>query len=72
MILVSVGDHQTLHLVHMIHQIGDVRDAKVNSQHIIIRESQTAVHHNNTVLVLEGSNVHTDLFQSSQGYNFQP
>ena len=71
MILMSVGDHKTLHFFIIVFQIGNIRDDQVDSQHIVLRERQTAVHHNNTVFVFEGSNVHSDLFQSAQRNDFQ-
>ena len=52
-------------VVDVILQVGYIRNDQIDSQHVIRRERQTAVHHNNTVLILEGSNVHTNLFQAS-------
>ena len=72
MVLVSVRDHKALHLLDVILQIGDIRNHHVNAQHIVIGEGKSAVHHNNTVLVFEGSNVHTNLLQASQGDDLQP
>ena len=71
MVLMSVGDDKSLHLGRIVLQICDVRDYQVDSQHVILRECQTTVHHNNTVFVLKGSNIHTDLFQSAQRYDTQ-
>ena len=71
MILMSVGDDKTLYLVDIVLQISHIRDDQIDSQHIICRERQTTVHHNNTVLILEGSNVHTDLLQASQRNDLQ-
>ena len=71
MILVSVGDHKSLNLGNIFLKIGYIRDDQIDSQHIICRERQTTVHHNNTVLILEGSNVHTDLLQASQRNDLQ-
>ena len=69
-ILMSVRDHKTLHLVNIVFQVGDIRNYQVNSQHIIAREGKSAVHYNNTVLVLEGRHVHSDLLQASERNNF--
>ena len=66
MVLMAVGDHKPFYLLNIVLQIGHVRDHKVDSQHILLRESQTAIHDNNTVFVLKGSDVHSDLFQSSE------
>ena len=66
MVLMSVGDHKTLYLIDIVHQISHVRDNQVNTQHIITWESKAAVHHDNGVIILDGSHVHSDLLQTSQ------
>ena len=71
MILMPVGDHEALYLVHIILQISDIRDHQVYAQHIVRRECQSAVHHNNTVFILKGSNVHTNLLQAAQRDDLQ-
>ena len=71
MILMAVGDDKSLHFGRIVLQISDIRDYKIDSQHVILRECQTTVHHNNTVFVLKGSNIHTDLFQTAQRYDTQ-
>ena len=71
MILMTVGDDETFHPICIVLQIGDVRDHQVNSQHIILRKGQAAVHHNNTVLIFKGSNIHADLLQAAQRYDLQ-
>ena len=72
MVLMPVRDHKALHLLNMILQIRDVRDHHVDAEHIVVGEGKAAVHHNNTVLILEGSNVHADLLQTSQRDDLQP
>ena len=67
MILVSVRDHKSLYPVHVFLQISNIRNYQIDSQHVVVREGKTAVYHNNTVLVLKRSNVHSDLLQTSQG-----
>jgi len=71
MVFMSVGDHEALYLVHIFLQVRDIRDHHIDSQHIVVGERKTAVHHNNTVLVLEGSNVQSNLLQPAQRYYFQ-
>ena len=66
MILMSMGNNKALHLLNIFLQIGDVRDNKIDAQHVILREGKSAVHDNNTVLEFKGSNVHSDLLQSAQ------
>ena len=66
MVLMAVGDHEALHLVDIVLQIGHIGNDKVNPQHIVRRERKAAVHHDNTVFVLERSNVHANLLQTPQ------
>ena len=67
MVLVSMGDHKALYFVNIVRQIRHVRDHQVNAQHIIAGESQAAVHDDDAVLIFDGSHVHSDLLQTSQG-----
>ena len=71
MILMSMRDHKSLYLFDIVLQIGNIRNDKINSQHVILREGKTAVYHNNTVLIFKGSNVHTNLFQTAKWDHFQ-
>ncbi len=71
MILMSVCNNKPFYLVNVLLQICDVRDNQINSQHVVIRESQAAVHHNNTVFIFKGSNVHADLFEAAQRDNLE-
>ena len=66
MILVSVCDDKSLHLVNILFQIGSVRNDKIDAEHIVLREGKTAVHDHDTVSVLERSDIHADLLQASQ------
>ena len=69
-ILMSMGNHKSLDLVNIVFQIGNVRNDQINSQHIVAWEGQSAVHHNNTVFVLKGRHIHSDLFQAPSGIIF--
>ena len=69
MILMPVGNDKALDLVNIFFQICDVRDDQVDAEHIILGERQAAVDDNNAVIILESGDVHTDLFQTAQGYD---
>ena len=66
-VLMTVGDIKALQLLHVLLQIGHIRYDQVDAQHLLIRERHSAVHHDDAVLILEGRDVHSDLFQASQG-----
>ena len=67
MVLVSVCDDEPFYLVDVVLKIGGIRDYQINAEHIILGKGKSAVHYNNTVSVLEGSYIHSDLLKSSQG-----
>ena len=69
MILMTVRNDKSLHLLNIILQKGNIRYHKINSQHIILRECQSAVHDNNTVSVHISRNIHSDLFQTAERNN---
>ena len=66
MILMPMSDHESLHFLNIIFQIRNIRNDKIDSQHIILRKRQSAVHNNNTVFILESSNIHSDLFKTAE------
>ena len=66
MILMPMSDHKTFYFINILLQISHVRYHQVDSQHIVLRECQTAVHNNYTVFKFEGSYIHSDLFQAAQ------
>ena len=57
MILMPVGDKKSFHPVDILLQVRDIRHAKIDPVHIILRERQSAVHNNNTVSAFKGSNI---------------
>ena len=61
MILVPMGDHESLYLIGMILQIADIRDHQIDPQHLVLRKRQAAIYHNYTVFILEGSNIKSNL-----------
>ncbi len=65
MVFMAMGNKKSFYFLDIILQIGNIRNYQVNTQHIIFRKRQTAVHHNNTVFVFKGSNVHSNLLQSA-------
>ena len=66
MILMPMGDHKSFNLGNIILQISHIRDHQIDTQHIILRESKTAVHYYNAVIIFKSCNIHTDLLKSSQ------
>ena len=71
MVLMSVGDDKSLQLGRIVLEVSHIRYHEVDAEHIVFRERQSAVHHDDTVLVLKGSDVHTNLFEPAQRYDSQ-
>ena len=61
----TVGDDEAFYLVDVPLQIGNIRDNQVNTQHIVGRESKTAVYDHDGIFVLKRGNVHADLLQAA-------
>lgn len=63
-------DNKPFHFRCIVFQVCYIRDHKIDPKHIILRECQTAVHDNNTVFILKGSNLYEifTLFTDSFGF----
>ena len=72
MVLVPVCNHESLYLIRMLLQISNIRNHQVDAQHLIFRNRQATIYHNNTVLILEGSNIKPNLLQAPQRNHLQP
>lgn len=66
MILMTVCDDKTFHALYIIYQICDIRNDKINSEHVILRKSQAAVDNYNRITVLKRGDIHSDRFQPSE------
>ena len=71
MILMPMGYHKTFDFRNIFFQIGNIRNDKVDTEHVILRECQTTVHNHNAVFVFESCDVHSDLLKSTKRNNFQ-
>ena len=71
MVFMTMGNKKSFYFIYILFQICDIRDNQVNSQHIVLRERQTAIHHNNAVLIFKSCNIHSDLLKSSQWNNLK-
>ena len=69
MILMAVGDHKSFDLGNVLFQVGDIRNDKVDSKHVIFREGKSAVHYYYTIFILESCNIHSNLFQTAKRNN---
>ena len=65
MVLMSVCNDKSFDFAVVLLKIGDVRDHKIDSQHIILREGHAAVNDHDAVPVFYSRNVHTDLLKSA-------
>ena len=70
-ILMSMRDDKALDLVDVVLQIRDIRYHAVNTEHIVLRECQSAVNDYDRVLILYRSDIHSNLFQTAQRNDLQ-
>ena len=66
MVFMTMRNDKPLYLFHVFFQIRSVRNNKIDSEHVILRECQTAVHDHNTVPELERGDIHANLFKSAE------
>ena len=66
MVFMTMSQHDTSDFFDIFCQIGYIRDNKVDTQHIIFRESQTAVDDDDIIAVFQHSHVFADFFQTAQ------
>ena len=65
-VLVAVGDEQTLDLILVLHHKGEVRDDHIHAEHLAVREHQTAVHDDHIAVALVDGHVLADFAQTAQ------
>ena len=68
-VFVTVGNNKALYLVNILLQISCIRNDKIDTEHVVLREGKAAVHNHNTVPELERGNVHADLFKPAERNN---
>ena len=69
MVFMSVGDHKAFYPVNIFLQIGNIRNDKVDSQHIILRKGQTAVDDHDAAAVFKCCDIHSDLLKTAKRDN---
>src|SRR6187397_1607605 len=60
-VLVRMGDEECLDVGAAILEVGDVGDDEVDAEHLLVREHESAVDHDDVVAVLEDVHVLADL-----------
>ena len=70
MILMSVRDHKTLYFFDIVREVCDIGHYKVDTEHVILRECYSAINDHDSILVLDGRNVHPDLLKSAERDDF--
>ncbi len=66
-VLVAVGQDDGPHDVLVIQEIGYVGNDEVDSEHVVLREHQAAVNHDDIVTITDNRQVFTDFTQPAQG-----
>ena len=72
MVFMAMGKQITADMIPFPHQIGDVRNHQVHSQHVFLREHTAAVHHNDVVFIFKNIHVLAYFVHTAQRHNPQP
>ena len=70
-VLMAVSQEKATELMPVLHQVGNVGHHQVHTVHVVLREAQTAVHHDHVVSIFQDGDVFPDLVQPAQGNDFQ-
>ena len=70
-ILVAVGQHDGLHPIRTLGQVGDVRVYEVDPEHVALGKHQPGVDHQDVPVVLQRQQVLTDLAEAAQRHDAQ-
>ena len=70
-ILVAVGQHDGLHPVRTLGQVGDVRVDEVDPEHVALGKHQPGVDHQDVPIVLQRQQVLADLAEAAQRHDAQ-
>ena len=70
MILMTVRDDKTFYTFYIFFQIRDIRNDKINSEHVILGKGQSAIDNDNRITVFKRGDVHADCLQPSEGNDF--
>jgi len=62
-----MGNNDALYSTFVILQIGNVRDHKVYSQHLLIGEHQSAVYYEDIIPIFEDKHILSDFTQATKG-----
>ncbi len=67
MIFMSVGNDNSADFLSVFHDIGKIRDDKVNAEHILLREHQPSIHDDHIVRKFKYRRVEADLLNATKG-----
>src|SRR4030042_5070947 len=66
MVFMAVCKNYTLYLLPVIKQIRKIRDDKIHSEHIFLREHKAGINNNNISIVFEDCHVEADLLNPAE------
>lgn len=68
-ILMAVGEHQSLNFVPVALQIGEIWNDQIHPQHLVVGEGEAAVHQKHVAVALVQGDIFADLVKSAQRDN---
>ena len=66
-VFMTVGEDDALHLAAVLAQVGQIRDDVIDAQHVIFREHQAGIHHQDLTVIFVDHHILANFAQSAQG-----
>ena len=66
MVLVTMGQENTTDFALVLLQIGHIGNHQIDSIHVVFREAQTAVHHDDVISIFQHRDILADLIEAAQ------
>jgi len=68
MVFMSVCQQDSPHLVPVFQYICEIRNNKVDTQHVLFRKHEAGINNDNIVIVFHDGHVEADLLNTAEGY----
>ena len=66
MVFMAMGKQVTADMIPFPHQVGDIRNHKVHSQHVLLWEHTAAVHDDDIIFILKNIHVFADFIHTAE------
>ena len=67
MVFMPMGNDYPFYLFSVFDDIGKIRDNKIDTKHIFLREHEACIHHDDIIGIFKYGGVEADLLNSTEG-----